>query len=624
MKIISLELHNYGYWEDLEVRFTEQEESANASSKVILCGEQESGKSTIARSLRWLMYGDLQRPPESTYPFTWNKEQKEQQFVRAIFQHEEEGQIIVTRSRKPGSNKTDRKLIVKGDEKPDSAVPMMWERFFGKSPTTEEEVENLLRVQQMVDIAKKTADPERYQSRLLSFVNIEDIIQRMDSVVQDLHSDLIKAQGASNAPQAVEELKRLTGLIADLNNQIKENEGKIEDYDAVLSDWSDNESKVNGIINKSEEHKKIDDNYMESVIQVANNRAKFQQELRGIFCSSLYGMLLLAGRTDALPDKDSTSAEHLRLRAVIDEFESHISTESKEKLEDLIDPSNELKCIRLLEAPDVISEMKIICTDFQTALENREKAESEKLAKEAESKISPTESQTAELTRQQAIDAAVEKERLIQDNLNKSDQIDIYQEQQEEQTKIIQAASDEGDNAALLVEELNVARAIASSTRSARKDYVQGQFEKSVEVIKDFWDEIDAGHSKASIEYDTDERAIRLKDDTSGEWIDLQYGDGEGDASSGQFEKSLLCMAMARIKIIGMDLPVFMDDAMGDIDPNHKKRAIESAAKHFGQVIYLTNTPESVEKLAKFELKIECINRKTSDKTVVYEVMNDE
>ena len=115
MKIISLELHNYGYWEDLEVRFTEQEESANASSKVILCGEQESGKSTIARSLRWLMYGDLQRPPESTYPFTWNKEQKEQQFVRAIFQHEEEGQIIVTRSRKPGSNKTDRKLIVKGD-----------------------------------------------------------------------------------------------------------------------------------------------------------------------------------------------------------------------------------------------------------------------------------------------------------------------------------------------------------------------------------------------------------------------------------------------------------------------------------------------------------------------------
>ena len=54
----------------------------------------------------------------------------------------------------------------------------------------------------------------------------------------------------------------------------------------------------------------------------------------------------------------------------------------------------------------------------------------------------------------------------------------------------------------------------------------------------------------------------------------------------------------ARIKIIGMDLPVFMDDAMGDIDSNHKKRAIESAAKHFGQVIYLTNTTESVENLA--------------------------
>ena len=77
MKIISLELHNYGYWEDLEVRFTEQEESANACSKVILSGEQESGKSTIARSLRWLMSRFARH---KHYPR--NKEQKEQQFVR--------------------------------------------------------------------------------------------------------------------------------------------------------------------------------------------------------------------------------------------------------------------------------------------------------------------------------------------------------------------------------------------------------------------------------------------------------------------------------------------------------------------------------------------------------------
>ena len=47
------------------------------------------------------------------------------------------------------------------------------------------------------------------------------------------------------------------------------------------------------------------------------------------------------------------------------------------------------------------------------------------MEKDAESKISPTESQTAELTRQQAIDAAVEKERLIQDNANKSDQMNF-------------------------------------------------------------------------------------------------------------------------------------------------------------------------------------------------------
>ena len=72
--------------------------------------------------------------------------------------------------------------------------------------------------------------------------------------------------------------------------------------------------------------------------------------------------------------------------------------------------------------------MKIICTYFQNALENREKAESEKLVKEAESNISPTEPQTAELTRQEAIDASTVRTLLIEDNRKKSDQIDIYQE----------------------------------------------------------------------------------------------------------------------------------------------------------------------------------------------------
>ena len=123
MKLVQLELHNYAYWEDLTVDFTNQQDKPTACSKIILCGEQESGKSTITRSLRWLLYGDFQKPPDDYYPFSWKRQQQDTQFVRGVFIHPKEGRLILTRTRAPGSNNTVRTLSVKGEEKPAVAVP---------------------------------------------------------------------------------------------------------------------------------------------------------------------------------------------------------------------------------------------------------------------------------------------------------------------------------------------------------------------------------------------------------------------------------------------------------------------------------------------------------------------
>ena len=68
------------------------------------------------------------------------------------------------------------------------------------------------------------------------------------------------------------------------------------------------------------------------------------------------------------------------------------------------------------------------------------------------------------------------------------------------------------------------------------------------------------------------------------------------------------------------DIHFFNLDWMGDIDSNHKKRAIEAAATHFGQVIYVTNSPETIEQHTNLDLKITCINPKQPSKGIEYEV----
>ena len=117
-------------------------------------------------------------------------------------------------------------------------------------------------------------------------------------------------------------------------------------------------------------------------------------------------------------------------------------------------------------------------------------------------------------------------------------------------------------------------------------------FNTLINTVKEFWKQIDNGHSNADIEFDSKTQQIQLRDRASNTPILLQHSDGGGKASSGQFEKALLCMAFARASLTGLNMPVFIDDAMGDMDPNHKERAIHSAASKFGQVIFVTNTKD--------------------------------
>ena len=131
MLLCNLEIKNYGYWSELEIPFADDQ--GKPYSTILLHGEQNSGKSSIVRSLRWLMYGDLWENPQKKFPNSWKKEFKEAQYVRASFSGTKESYRHQTRTPAKGVNKTAISLIIDGNELSEEVAFVTWERLFGSS-----------------------------------------------------------------------------------------------------------------------------------------------------------------------------------------------------------------------------------------------------------------------------------------------------------------------------------------------------------------------------------------------------------------------------------------------------------------------------------------------------------
>ena len=104
LQLLKLEIHNYGYWENLELKFADSD--GKPYSTVLLHGLQNSGKSTIGRALRWLLYSDMMENPELKFPNKWNKNFSERQYVRATYLTNKDEVLIATRTRTPPIIKT--------------------------------------------------------------------------------------------------------------------------------------------------------------------------------------------------------------------------------------------------------------------------------------------------------------------------------------------------------------------------------------------------------------------------------------------------------------------------------------------------------------------------------------
>jgi len=614
MLLCSLEIKNYGYWKDLQIPFADKD--GNPYPTILLHGEQNSGKSSIVRSLRWLMYGDLWEPPVSKFPNSWKGEFKETQYVRASFSTPTE-KIVATRTRSPGKGmkNTTVQLSRNGKQVPDHLAVVSWERIFGKLPLREDDVEFFIRVQQMTKTAETIATSD-YQDRLLSFSNCKEMIERMEKARQDIQKEFSNATTDSTNPTAAAELNRLIQRRNDLSDEIQKEQEELTKTTDRLDGLVANEDEHKKNVDQEEQISSVKAEIVKQKMELTLARSQFKQKFNLVYSQILYGLMEKKGVEKNLPSRLSVMAKAYDVEAFLDEFEDYISDESIDAIKKITSDSSNQNAVTLLNAKDMKPEIEIICSKLNNSFLALDKAESNLLVKQGELTASKSDVRESKLTLQEIINLAEKKSNLSNKiTLLESDYSETDDKITEQQTLLTEAEGS-GEKAKLLSEEAEVAQNIINCIKKAESTYLSVMFNKQMESISQFWKEIDADHSKSDIIYDSEAEKIRLKDKLTDEWVDLKYSDSDGGASSGQFETALLCMALARAQQTGLGLPIFMDDAMGDMDANHKGRAIVSAAKKFGQVIFVTNTPATVRDHINVDFELETTHPKSDKQSV--------
>lgn len=606
LKLLLLEIKNFEYWDDATVLFADDD--GKPHSTILLHGSQESGKSTIGRALRWLLYGDMQGEKIiDKYPNSWadadgNKDPnpKEVQYVIAKYLHPEDDDIItVSRTRSPGSIKTKIEMDIAGEVIGDM-IALKWERFFGKVPHSEDDVEFFIRVQQMTETAKSLgAEEDSYQERLLSFVNTEELISRMDEVVHSLKSEYNSAVAASTATKFIAEKERLEGLKENLTVKKAENEITIEQLNSTLAELQDNKPDAEKLAAEAEERRKILANVVPVMSAFGSKFQTFNTNfLKGtnlpLYSHLFYGMLLSKNLENELPNKDQVLASAVDLGVVLDLFSDQLSDDSVSKLSELDKNSSLSNCIALVSAEENSTHVYPLLNEFKQAWDSKRDHEIAMAIMGSKMALDPTKVELAQKSMDDALTFQKDLVELQQENETIQAQIDEYLVKISAEDVKIASSTESGDLSLELYKQWQLALGAYNAVKNSKANYTDAMFEHLIGRIKKFWDEIDAGHSDADIEYDEETRSIYLLDKKTSTHVSLRHSDGGGAASSGQFEKALLCMAFARASLTGLHLPVFIDDAMGDMDPEHKQRAITSAAKHFGQVVFVTNTTDSV------------------------------
>jgi energy-coupling factor transporter ATP-binding protein EcfA2 len=599
MRLASLTIVNFQYWDYLHVDLTSPE--GRTYQSVAIFGEQGSGKSTIARALRWLAYGNLGLGAEQTFPSSWNGRGLEDQLVRARFTRESSAglrQDITLERRRPSGEHQHRVMIqVSGAgegrfEGQDAAE--MWPSFVGQAPKAHEGALWVVRRDEMEKIHKSLSDAEG-KGYLLQFFNQAEFLSRMDDVIGELGDHLTQLLTAAGQHDTLtDQFTRLRKLSEEKKEEIRSLEREADDLNALIqrSALSPDEKSRLGDQVKIKTLQAEEASYKKELTEAELGRADLDRVVNAVLCASL----LDAGFADAIP-KVTLADEH-DWDSILVKIQDLISSESAQALKKLAAQKRGLDLSPLRRImpglPDVLQQVQEL-----------KDARSNLLRIQAQLKAFDQHDITSDALRKLEL-----RDEVYREAVDKSGSVAVMIEQEkeelvelevryEEKAEELAAAAEAQQGLKQAGKALSMAKGLKRALEAAESDYRTDMFNAALAKLTDFWSKTTTSDVFMPALSENGREIILKKVDTDEEFKILLEDQGQGP-SSGESEQLLVCMAMALADQARVQMPLILDDVHTRMDNKTRPGVFRIARDSFDQIMFVTNDENKLLELKPY------------------------
>ena len=172
-----------------------------------------------------------------------------------------------------------------------------------------------------------------YQERLLSFVNTEELISRMDEVVEELKNEYEAAVKASSSSEYLLEKERLNSIKSDYQDNYETNQKRILELTEILEELKEKKPDAEKLKKDDEERNKIIQNIVPVETKLSTTFNAFNEKgpregFELVYTHILYGLISKKNGTSKVPEKEKVLANSYDLLGIIESFKDKLSSDS--------------------------------------------------------------------------------------------------------------------------------------------------------------------------------------------------------------------------------------------------------------------------------------------------------
>jgi DNA repair exonuclease SbcCD ATPase subunit len=585
-----MQIHNFKGFEKVEIDFTQKN---RISRKIFtIFGNQGSGKSTLISAFQWCAYGTNIASTKSKFsrknifPSQWTEQEKPISVLvkfRAFGGNENGSEDLHCKRTLQVNQMNDSLEVISGDgmSKQGKEAEELFRQIFGSTPQTGDGVMWVIRQEEMRRMAKTVASPNSENSYYLDFMNLDvpekglrDLKEAHEKTISRLmRNDKSLDPGVLDQKRIIHDTKKTAfGRIQkEIETLIeKNNANKLSKEE---EEWFD----------AKKEFDETNDSFLKAETKLNNLKIR-KGELPELLNCLLYSKLSKKGVK--IEKSFKTSEFDWKDIAEFLESTNWLNRDQLRKIRSL-DNFDGYSTISLLKSSEEVPKWRQRIIDLKGAMvEYRELKKSMEIleirgiTKESTSKVS----QKKELSENQIsnLRALVEKKTGA-----KTEWDNALEDYTLIQRKLANKSKNQKDYTDKL-KRVKILEGVLQSIQSTNEQYLKEMFDRTIERAKYFWKEIDQVGKYEPIIVNEPFRQIALisTSNDSIRYIDI---DSNGDASGGESELLLVCTCLAVSEASGAKMPIILDDCFTKVDKNTRKVLVETVAKHFGNLIFVTN-----------------------------------